>query len=429
MALALGLDFGTSNTVMVSGNSERTLAPVQFGAGEEAFASLPTVLSFIDRGPQRRPEAAIGPWAIRAFLESLDDVRFIQSLKTFVASSLFNGTGVFGTRFEFEDLMETFLRKAGDHHGAPLFPNGTRVVVGRPVVFAGNVPDETLAMARYRETLNRLGVEDVLFVYEPVGAAFSFADRLEKDATVLVADFGGGTTDYSLMRFRKEGDVLSADPLGRGGVGIAGDTFDYRILEKVILPEIGKGTTYSSMGKTLEVPPNLFTNFARWHLLSIFKTSNDYKELKKLLRYCDDQEKIELFIELVEEDQGYPLFKSVSTTKAALSSEDKAELRFAPLGNDFVATVSRSDFEEWIAPDLQRMDQALDKTIQEAGLTDGDIDHVFMTGGTSFVPALRRQFETRFGAGRLSGGEELTSVAKGLAMIGTREDAAAWAVQ
>ena len=429
MALALGLDFGTSNTVMVAGDAERSLSAVKFGAGEEAFASLPTVLSFIDRGPSRAPEAAIGPWAIRAFLESLDDVRFIQSLKTFVASSLFNGTGVFGTRFEFEDLMETFLRKAGDHHGAPLFPIGTRVVVGRPVVFAGNVPDETLAMARYRETLNRLGVEDVLFVYEPVGAAFSFADRLEKDATVLVADFGGGTTDYSLMRFRKDGDVLSADPLGRGGVGIAGDTFDYRILEKVILPEIGKGTTYTSMGKTLEVPPNLFTNFARWHLLSIFKTSNDYKELKKLLRYCDDQDKIELFIELVEEDQGYPLFKAVSTTKAALSSNDQADLRFTPLGKDFVATVARSDFEDWITPDLQRMDQALDKTIQDPGLADADIDHVFMTGGTSFVPALRRQFETRFGADRLSGGEELTSVAKGLAMIGTREDAAAWAVQ
>lgn len=428
MALALGLDFGTSNTVMVSADDAGAITPVQFGEGDEAFASLPTVLSFIDRGPQRRPEAAIGPWAIRAFLESLDDVRFIQSLKTFVASSLFNGTGVFGTRFEFEDLMQTFLQKAGEHRGGTLFPEGSRVVVGRPVVFAGNVPDEDLAMKRYRGTLSRLGVEDVLFVYEPVGAAFSFANRLDKAATVLVADFGGGTTDYSLMRFERKGDVLTAAPLGRGGVGIAGDTFDYRILDKVILPEIGKGTTYSSMGKTLEVPPNLFTNFARWHLLSIFKTSNDYKELKKLLRYCDEDDKIELFIELVEEDQGYPLFKSVSTTKAALSSNDSAELKFAPLGKDFCVTVKRDDFESWIAPDLKRMDQALDKTLMDAGLKDADIDHVFMTGGTSFVPALRRQFETRFGNDRLSGGEELTSVAKGLAMIGARDDAADWAV-
>ncbi|MTI00026.1 Hsp70 family protein [Roseibium sp. RKSG952] len=427
MPNSLGLDFGTSNTVVVSGDDPADLQTVAFGT-EETAASLPTVLCFLDRGPAKKPHPEVGPWAIQQFLNSLDDVRFIQSLKTFVASSLFKGTGVFGSRFEFEDLMETFLTGARDRFSGTLFPEGTRVVVGRPVVFAGSSPDDGLAMSRYRNTLARLGVEDVLFVYEPVAAAFSFADRLASDATILVADFGGGTTDYSLMRFRKSGDILTADPLGRGGIGIAGDTFDYRILDKVILPEIGKGTCYSSMGKRLEVPPNLFTNFARWHLLSIFKTSQDYKELKKLLRWCEDQDKLELFVDLVDEDQGYPLFKAVSSVKAELSSAESAELRFAPLGKDFAASVNRSDFETWIADDLKRMDRALDQTLARAGLADKDIDHVFLTGGTSFVPALRNQFKTRFGADRISGGEELTSVAKGLAMIGTRDDAADWAV-
>lgn len=429
MPQTLGLDFGTSNTVMVAGPDARTLKPVVFGTETDTCDSLATVLSFLDRGPAKPPHPEVGPWAIAQFLNSLDDVRFIQSLKTFVASSLFTGTGVFGTRFDFERLMETFLSQAMARLDTPVLSEGTRVVVGRPVVFAGNMPDEALAMSRYRNTLSRLGIHDVLFVYEPVAAAFSFADRLVNDATVLVADFGGGTTDYSLMKFKKQGETLTAEPLGRGGVGIAGDTFDYRILDKVILPQIGKGTHYDSMGKTLEVPPNLFSNFARWHLLSIFKMSQDYRELKKLLRWCQDPDKIGLFIDLVEEDQGYPLYKAISEVKAKLSSKDSAELRFTPLGRDFAVSVTRGDFEDWISDDLNRIDKALDATLNAASLRDADIDHVFLTGGTSFVPALRARFQARFGADRLSGGEELTSVANGLALIGMRDDAAKWAVQ
>ncbi len=428
MKQTIGLDFGTSNTVAVSAQGVGATAPISFVDGNDSFTSLPTVLSFLDRGPAKALDAEVGPWAIRQFLESFGDVRFIQSLKTFAASRVFKGTGVFGVRFEFEDLMATFLQRAFERAGAAFDPAATRLVVGRPVEFAGHNPDEDLAMVRYRKAFQKVGFEDILFVMEPVGAAFSYAQSLEQDTTILVADLGGGTTDYSIMRFETEAGHLKATPLGRGGVGIAGDTFDYRIIDNVVLPKLGKGTPYQSMGKILEIPPNLFSNFARWHMLSIFKTSDDFKEMKKLLRYCVEPEKIELFIDLVEEDQGYPLYKSVSETKALLSSADEAELTFAPLGSDFRATVKRADFDGWIAPDLKKMDLALDVTLEKAGLSEADIDRVFMTGGTSFVPAVRRQFAERFGQERISGGNELTSVANGLALIGARTDAADWAL-
>jgi len=428
MPQTIGLDFGTSNTVAVAAEGLSATRPVTFVDGNEAFTSLPTVLSFLDRGAARALHPEVGPWAIRQFLESFGDVRFIQSLKTFAASSVFKGTGIYGVRFEFEDLMATFLKCAFERAGTAFDPSSVRLVVGRPVEFAGYNPDEELAMARYRKAFQRLGFEDILFVMEPVGAAFSYAQSLDSDTTILVADLGGGTTDYSLMRFETRGGHLSATPLGRGGIGIAGDTFDYRIIDNVVLPMLGKGSRYKSMGKVLEIPPNLFSNFARWHMLSIFKTSDDFKEMKKLLRWCLEPEKIELFIDLVEEDQGYPLYKSVSETKALLSSEEEADLAFAPLGKDFRATISRADFEAWIAPDLQKMGKALDVTLERAGVGETGIDRVFMTGGTSFVPAVRRQFAERFGAEKISGGNELTSVANGLALIGAREDAADWAI-
>ncbi|PVB60653.1 Hsp70 family protein [Labrenzia sp. 011] len=428
MTETIGLDFGTSNTVAVSAEGNGGTRAMTFRDRGEAFASLPTVLSFLDRSAGKPPHAEVGPWAIRQFLESYGDVRFIQSLKTFAASSAFAGTGIYGKRFAFEDLMATFLKCAFERAGTTVDPASVRLVVGRPVEFAGHRPDEALAMARYRAAFRKLGFEDILFVMEPVGAAFSYAQSLDRDTTILVADLGGGTTDYSLMRFHTHAGHLSATPLGRGGVGIAGDTFDYRIIDNVVLPRLGKGSLYKSMGKELEIPPNLFSNFARWHLLSIFKTSDDFREMKKLLRWCLEPEKIELFIDLVEEDQGYPLYKSVSETKAALSGADEAELVFAPLGKDFRATVTRRDFESWIAPDLQKMDRALDTALEKAGLREADIDRVFMTGGTSFVPAVRQQFANRFGAEKTSGGNELTSVANGLALIGARADAADWSV-
>ncbi|MFN7167006.1 MAG: Hsp70 family protein [Pannonibacter sp.] len=430
MRPALGLDFGTSNTVLTAVNSGGQASSLTFGAGAEEVDSLPSVLSFLEplRDEAADARADVGPWAIRQFLDHTGECRFLQSLKTFVASKLFRGTGIFGKQFDFEDLLETFLRRAGAHRNEALDAGGARLVIGRPVTFAGGAPDEALAMQRYRNALSRFGFSDVLFVYEPVAAAFAFAQRLEGSATVLVADFGGGTTDFSLMRFSRDGGRLAAEPLGHGGLGIAGNTLDYRIVDKVILPHLGKGSQYRSMGKLLEVPPNLFSNFAHWHLLSVFKASADYRELKKMLSSCVDDDKIELFIELVETDQGYPLYKAVSEAKARLSFAEETEIRFAPIGANFCERVTRADFDTWIEHDLQRIDETLMRTLDQAGLQPGDVDKVFLTGGTSFVPAIRSLFARRFGAERLSGGEEMSSVAKGLALIGAREDAENWTV-
>lgn len=429
MSASFGLDFGTSNTVLAASSDGVHAERLAFGQGEDAHQSIASILSFLStEWGGTTAKAEVGPWAIRQFLDYMGDVRFIQSLKSFVASRHFSGTGVFGKRYDFQGLMTAFLESAFSHLSEPLQQDGSRIIVGRPVIFVGSRPDEELAMQRYRDALSHFGFSEVLFVYEPVAAAFSFAQRIKQDATVLVADFGGGTTDYSLMRFSTEAGVLKAEPLGHGGVGVAGDTFDYRIVDQVVLPHLGKGSLYRSMGKNLEVPPNLFTNFAYWHQLSFFKGSDDFRELKKLLRYCLEEEKVETFIEIVEEDQGYPLFKAVSDAKACLSSEEETELRFEPLGKDFVAKVTRTDFNQWISHDLERMQQALDDTLASSNLSADEIDHVFLTGGTSFVPAVRSLFTERFGENRIRSGEELSSIANGLALISARDDAARWAV-
>lgn len=428
-ARALGLDFGTTNTVFSIAGPDGAAAPVLFDAGEGLTATARTALSFTGesrRGGGEGIEA--GPWAVARYLEAPEETRFLQSIKTYAASPHFPGTTLFARRYSFEDLAELVVSRLRARAGGRLDALPRRLVVGQPVAWAGAAPDPALARARYAGAFGRFGFEDIIFVHEPVAAAFHFARRLTGPATALVADFGGGTTDYSLLRFTpRVGGGVEATPLGSTGVGVAGDQFDYRILDRLVLPALGKGGRYRSLGKTLEIPPSLFANFARWNLLSVFRASPEFRTLLEMSRFALEPEKLRRFIALVEENEGYALYQAVSRLKAELSARVSAPFAFRAHGVDFAATVSRTEFEEWIAADLARIERALDDVLAAAGLAESEVDRVFLTGGTSFVPAVRAIFRRRFEAARIESGDELLSIAGGLSLIGEREDAARWA--
>ena len=430
MAQALGFDFGTTNTVlaMADGGATRSMA---FTSTEGTADSMRTALSFMKDAQLGASALKVeaGHAAIRQFIDNPGECRFLQSIKTFAASALFQGTLIFAKRHNFEDLMEIFVRRlrnyAGDHWPSDV----SRIVTGRPVHFAGASPDPALATERYNEALSRFGFPEIHYVYEPVAAAFYFAQNLKQDATVLVADFGGGTTDYSLIRFETVAGRLTATPIGHSGVGVAGDHFDYRMIDNIVAPLIGKGSHFKSFDKILEVPSNYYSSFGRWNQLSIFKTTREFEDLKKLVRTSLEPEKLEIFIDLIDHDEGYPLYQAVSATKMALSAAEEAPFDFAPLGRGGHRSIRRSDFEGWIAEDLARIEVALDDVLDKTKTKPGEIDKVFLTGGTSFVPAVRRIFNERFERDRIESGGELLSIAHGLALIGERDDIAQWTVQ
>ena len=432
MGSSLGLDFGTTNTVVaqpgISENGTAAASPLVFEHKDQCLSAFRSVLCFWH--DENRPKGAIeseaGPWAIDHFIENPGDCRFLQSLKSFAASDLFSETRIYGRRYSFEDLLATFLNLLRARAGPQMAKLPQRLVVGRPVEFAGSKPNAGLALSRYRAALAQFGVEEVRFVYEPVAAAFFFAQRLTADATVLVADFGGGTSDFSIMRFEVDGKNLRTQALASSGVGIAGDTFDFHIIDQLISPEIGKGSTYRSMSAELALPNRYFTAFARWSELSVLKTSRDFRELKKLLRASNEPGRLQTFIDLVEQDLGYALYKSVPEAKARLSASEQTEFEFTTDSVDLRFTIQRADFERWIAGDLQIISQAVDLALRRADLQAKAVDKVFLTGGSSFVPAVRRLFEARFGAGKIETGDELVSIAHGLALIGESDDIDRW---
>jgi hypothetical chaperone protein len=428
---ALGLDFGTTNTVLSWAHPHAPADPVVFRFLSSLLFSFRSALCFWNEGEDDHPkvESEAGPWAIQRFIEFSGDCRFIQSLKSFAASGLFEQTYIFGRAWRFEDLFREFFEELRRHAHPQLDHLPGDVLVGRPVEYAGNRPDPALARQRYETALAPFGFERIRQVYEPVAAAFFYAQSLEESATVLVADFGGGTTDFSVIHFDVGAGGLRATALGHSGVGVAGDRFDYRIIDNVILPRLGKGTNYRSFGKSLEMPRSCFASFASWHELSVMKTSRDFRDFKEVSAFSEAPELVGRFVRLVESDQGYTLYKSVSDTKEALSQDEAAPFEFRGPGFEIRETVTRAQFEAWIAPELEAIEAALEAVLVNAGIGAGDVDRVFLTGGTSFVPAVRRIFEKRFGIGRVEAGNEFVSIANGLATIGLREDIDAWVVK
>jgi hypothetical chaperone protein len=423
----IGVDFGTTNTVVSvlgeDGRAELVRFPIE-GAHASTFRSALSFHADADQPTGRAVEA--GPWAIETYLEDPGETRFIQSFKSYAASPLFTETSILNRRYRFEDMLSAFLLRLRAHAGEALAESPRRVIVGRPVRFAGASADAALALTRYEAAFRRLGFEEILYALEPVAAAFYFARRLSADATVLVADFGGGTSDFSIIRFERRGGRLASRALGQSGVPVAGDAFDFRIIDHLVSPELGKGSSYRDFANVLPIPPRYYASFARWDQLALMRSSRDMRDIRGLVRKALEPDKIARLVELLDGEHGYRLYQSVSRLKEALSSSETAAFDFRAGSIAIQKPVRRVEFEGWIGRELAAIETAVDEAMAGAGLGPDGVDQVFLTGGSSFVPAVRRLFEARFGADKIKTGAELESIAAGLSLIAAEPEPEAW---
>ena len=416
MVQSIGVDFGTTNSVVALRQDDGSVSVLRHGpALREVFRTVLCFWAEEARGRQILHHAA-GPAAIESYLEDPLDSRLIMSMKSYLAQKTFTETRIFGRVFTLEKLIATFLRALLADTGA-----AARIVVGRPVRFAGEFPDDSLGAERLRSACAEAGMADVTLMLEPEAAGASFARSLNEPATVLIGDFGGGTSDFSLLRFEPGRPVT---PLGHAGIGIAGDVFDYRIIDRAISPLLGKDDSYRVMGKSMPVPVAYFAGFARWHQLSMMRAPATLRAIEEVARTADHPDRLRHLIALIQDGLGYALYQAVSGAKAALSNAEQTALRFGHKGFAVERVISRTEFESWIAPDLKRLGATVDQTLRDASVPPGDVDRVFLTGGTAFVPAVRRLFAERFGVDKLTGGGEFVSVAEGLALAGPGAGAA-----
>lgn len=421
----VGIDFGTTNSSVAIADERSNISLIPFPAGSSETVSFRSVLYFEQwktAAGAKKSHALAGPAAIDHYLRSDEKGRLIQSLKSHLPSRMLTGTEIFGRRHKLEELISRMLsdlRKQSEKHvGSPV----RRARVGRPVRFVGaeTEDDDDYAVSRLREAFAIAGFDQVDFELEPVAAAYSYESTLDHDELILIGDFGGGTSDFSLLRvgpgIRSRGRT-PGDLLGNSGVGLAGDAFDAKIVRKLVSPALGSNAEARSFNKLLPaVPAWIYANLERWHYLSFLRTNNVREILKGARVRALEPDKIEALIAIIDEDLGFQLHQSVQRVKYQLSREEAAEFQFREGGLDLRIPVSRNQFEGWIVEELGLIEKSVDALLQQTGVRPGDVDRVFLTGGTSFVPAVRRIFSTRFGEDRIRGGNEFTSVAHGLAL-------------
>jgi hypothetical chaperone protein len=402
--LFVGIDFGTTNSAVAVAADDGSVALVPLGGSSAGGAPhWRTVLYFEPSGG-----LSAGAPAIERYLATEGEGRLVQSIKSHLASSSFKQTTIFGRRWPLEDMIAAYLRKV---RAAAPFELGARAVVGRPVRYWGaeSPEDDARAVGRMTTALASAGFTEVVFEYEPVGAAARYAARLAQEELILVADFGGGTTDFSVIRVPR-GEVLAT-----GGIGVSGDAFDARVIDALVSPALGKGSRYrvDNMGGEAPVPAWLYGHLRRWHYLSFLKEESTMRLLDRVTQGALAPAAIEKFTRLVEDDLGLPLHRAVEGAKVRLSVADQGRVAVDAIELDL--PIARAQFEGWLVEDLDAIDEVLADVLARAGVVPDQIDRVFATGGTSLVPIVRARLAARFGAAKLEGGEELTSVAWGLA--------------
>lgn len=419
----VGIDFGTTNTsiAIVRGDESVELGQFPFlGQLTDAYRSL---LYFEQSANRQVPVSTFcwtGPAGIEHYLASENQGRLIQSLKSFLAVRDMDGTQVFEKKRTVEELIGRILSDVRQAASRQFGIDIRHATVGRPVRFVGaeSIEDDHFAEDRLALAFSIAGFDSIAFELEPVAAAHQYESTLQHDELILIGDFGGGTSDFSLVRVgpgvldrgREDGDML-----GNAGVGLAGDAFDAQIVRHLVSPALGAGTTFRSMDKQLPMPAWPYSNLERWHHLSFLKTREVIEQLERLKAQAAQPEMIGSLIYLIKNDLGYQLHRAVQKVKNELSAGETSEFQFRDGAMVLRSTVDRTSFESWIVDELAQIEACIDGLFSATGVTIQDVDAVFLTGGTSLVPAVRRIFERRFGVEKIRSGYEFTSVAMGLA--------------
>ncbi|MEQ9641702.1 MAG: Hsp70 family protein [Alphaproteobacteria bacterium] len=410
--IACGLDFGTSNSAIgVARDNTATLAPV-----EADSTLIPSAIFFDDESEGR---VLFGNEAISAYVGQTEG-RLMRALKSILGSPLIDEATVVGNRkLPLTTVVEIFLRHLKGRAEAFAGQEITAVVHGRPVRF----DDDDRADARAQQVLEaiarRAGFRDIAFVYEPIAAVRHYERTVRREELVLVADIGGGTSDFSVVRVgpeRRDSADRDEDVLANAGVRVGGTDFDTALSRAAVMPLLGLGTHL--IDKNLPMPNARYIELATWATINFAYTQKKEGELTELVAQAREPEKVRRLLRVVRKRLGHRLAFAVEDAKIELSTRDGAMLSLAFLEASLAATTTRADFDAAIEARTDRLSRTAADCIAAAGLGPAAIDTVLLTGGSCRVPAVRAAIGRAAPTARLAvGADDLLSVAMGLTQV------------
>jgi len=410
VTFSCGIDFGTSNSaIAVCDAAGPKLLPIQRGA-----TAVPTALFFsFDDDSTTFGHDALDRYFAR------EPGRYMRAIKSVLGTKLFEQTTQVKLKhYAFGEVVAAFLQFLRTTAGESLGTPPTSVVLGRPAFFVDDDREADAAAERQLAAAARAaGFERVAFQFEPIAAALDYEQRVNAEEIALVADIGGGTSDFSVVRVspkRSRSSNRRGDILAFTGVHIGGTDFDRQLALAIVMPALGLGSPLRRKG--LDAPSWYFFDLTTWHRINILYDPKVLSEVRGVLRDSAEPEKIERLLRVIEQCKGHELLASVESAKIDLSSADLAALNLDDSVAEITLEIARAELEAAVADSLRRIRSRIDEVLRMAGLTPDSVSAVFLTGGVTRMPSLRKSIAAALPTARLVAGDAFGSVATGLAL-------------
>jgi hypothetical chaperone protein len=407
-----GIDFGTSNSTVGLGQAGASrLLPLEGGN-----PTLPSAIFFDFEDRLTR----FGRDAVAAYTDGHEG-RLLRALKSILGTGLIEESTLIGNRrMPFGDIIAIFLRHlkgiAETASGQPV----SHVTLGRPVRFVdGDDAADARAQDQLEQAARQAGFAEIAFQYEPVAAAISYEANLSREELVLVCDIGGGTSDFTLIRVgptRAGQPDRSSDVLANTGVHVGGTDLDYRLSFTQVMPLFGLGSRVRLGGGETAMPLSVYNDLATWYRIVFLYRPQVLSDLQALRAISSDVPALDRLVQVIEGHHGHRLAGAVEAAKVVLSDAETAGVMLDFIERLLTCPVERARFESAIGQEVSRIESAIAACYGSAGVGPQDVDAVFLTGGSTSVPAVYRACTGLSRTARIVPGDRFGSVGLGLAI-------------
>ncbi|MFZ3229215.1 MAG: Hsp70 family protein [Pseudobdellovibrio sp.] len=416
----LAIDFGTSNSLVGAfvNNQKIEALPI------DPFASDQTLMRTLLYFPHA-DQCFYGAEALKQYITEDMEGRLFRSFKSHLPNQSYLGTIVDNRILTLENMVGTFLLELKKRAEKILETKVTKAVIGRPARYSMDPVADEIALVRMKKAAAFAGFTEVEFIPEPLAAAFDFRKKINSEKLILIGDFGGGTSDFTVIRLHPD-QFSKKDVLSIEGCPLAGDALDSLFMSHKLNRNFGAGAAYRMPFSTNVLKmPNAITQRLNHPAHIVHLKEKDTYEFIKEVRKCalldSDKEAIDRLFLMIEDQQIFSFFEKIELAKKNLSSEATYNFCFDYPGLEIKEIFSRAQFIEWALETKNKIFKSLDDCLVSAGVSYQDIDLVCLTGGTAQVPFIRNEFEKLFGKDRLQAQSQFHSVLSGLI-----ESAAFW---
>ena len=412
--LTYAIDFGTSNTLL--GAADHT-GPLGY-APLDPHSTDPNIIRSLIYFPNAS-RVYYGSQAIQEFIAHDHVGRLMRSIKRQLPVRSFIGTYVDQRPFNLENLIGIFLGEIRKRANLHFNQDVTRVVLGRPALFASDPADDRFAEERLLQAARLAGFKEISFFPEPVAAALGYEGQPSpEEHLIFAADYGGGTSDFTVYKMSQK-SFKTTDVLAMGGISRAGDSLDAAIMRKRLSLHFGTGVQYQVPfgSNILSMPIHLMERICHPAEIALLRKQDTLEFFKNVQNWSvgpEDRTKLDRLFILLEDQLGFPFFEKIEQTKRQLSSQDAALFSFDYPGVEISESISRQEFESYAVKDLSAIVEAMDETLKRAQVQPHQIHRVLCTGGTAKVPWIRQSLVKRFGADKLYDLDPFRGVAHGL---------------